>query len=597
MNGIRFTPTMLAAACATMLSACGSGNDGQAHAASTSQPQPATQTISGKAIDGYLAGALVCLDLNTNGVCDTGEPSATTDANGNFAIAYDGDATGQRLLAQVSASTRDLSRPQGFQFPASFTLSAVASGTANQHVTPLTAMVAAQMEAGMSQAEAIAAVQKLLGAQIDPASDYVANGDVTTLAKASQIVDKITSLAATGNVDAAAARNTLNAIIAKGDVVSVTQTDVDAQAAKPVYTLADASQVLASPLYSFVDAYMTTLDGPTQAIQQIVSAKLQTTYQSRQVGGTIWTDLPRDKATSYLESRAQFVLKSDGTWTDMLTPADWRAPVTLTSIGKTLKGNDPATGIGVTFEERRVDLSNQPATLGVSGTLFGPDVSVYPALASPFPSRTSGYLGIKSFAEDYVVLPLGLGNPFCEFPYSKGGACAATYATRPNLPPYDPSRPPYNPNVPQNDAKLPSPLTSVQQLVGLSIVDSQILQATAEILPSGQARITVEFDPRTPDDDVIFNATWSIYARNPNVMVFDMARADAQTLASTGAPVPLTQGAKFVLAVRNGQLHGGLLFPAGYGQRTIQFANALPSVLTTPIARPPLLSTQRMSAN
>lgn len=584
MNGIRLTPTILAAACTAMLSACGSGNDGQAPAAGTSQPQPAAQTISGKAIDGYLAGALVCLDLNTNGVCDTDEPSATTDANGNFSIAYDGDATGQRLLAQVGASTRDLSRPQGFQFPASFTLSAVASGTANQHVTPLTAMVAAQMEAGMSQAEAIAAVQNLLGAQIDLASDYVANGDATTLAKASQIVDKITSLAANGNVDAAAARNALNAVIAKGDVASVTQADVDAQASKPVYTLADASQVLTSPLYSFVDAYLTTLDGPTQAIQQIVGGKLQTTYQSRAVGGTTWTDLPTDKETSYLESRAQFVLKSDGTWSDMLTPADWRAPVTLTSIGKTLKGKDPATGIGVTFEERRVDLSNQPATLGVSGTMFARDTSIYPVLASPFPAGTNGFLGIKSYADDYVVLPLGLSNPICQFPYLKDGSCATTYATRPNLPPYDPTRAPYDPNVPQNDPKLPSPLTSVQQLVGLSLVDSQILQATVEILAGGQAKITVEFDPRTPDDDKVLNATWSVYARNPNVLVFDIARADAQTIASVSdTSWSLTQGAKFVLAVRQGQLQSGLLFPAGYGQRSIQFAGSLPRLLTTPV--------------
>ena len=36
-------------------------------------------TISGKAIDPYLKGSKVCLDLNTNRVCDVNEPYTTTN--------------------------------------------------------------------------------------------------------------------------------------------------------------------------------------------------------------------------------------------------------------------------------------------------------------------------------------------------------------------------------------------------------------------------------------------------------------------------------------------------------------------------------------
>lgn len=591
MNGIKLTPTVLAAACAALLSACGGDGGGSSPAAAPTQPQQPIAAISGKAIDGYLSGATVCLDVNGNGACDSGEPATTTDASGSFSIPFEGSAEGERLLVQVSATTRDLSRPQGYQFPAGFTLSAVVGSGSATHVTPLTTMVAAQMDAGMTEAEAIAAVQALLGLNIDPTADYVASGDTATASAAGQMVDKITALASGGKADATAVRNMLNAMIAKNDIASITQADVDAQATQPVYATADAAKALANPLYSFVDAFSINLDGPTQGIQQIVDAKLQTTYQSRALGSTEWKDLSTAERTSYLEPLAQFVLKPDGNWTEMLTPSDWRAPIALTSIGKTLKGKDPVTGIGVTFEERSVDLSNQPATLGVSGTMFAPDVSVYPALAMPFPSGTNGYLGIKSFADDYVVLPMGLANPSCQFPYLKDGGCATTYATSPNLPPYDPARPQYDPNVPQNDPKLPSPLTSVQQLVGLTLSDPVILAADIEILAQGQARIRVDFDPRTPDDDQIINATWSTYPRNPNVMVFDISRADAKILASVAdTPWSLTQGAKFVLALRSGQLHSGLLFPAGYGQRTIQFAGGLPKILTTPINPTPRLS-------
>lgn len=43
-------------------------------------------TVRGKTIDGYIQGALVFADANRNGVLDTGEVNATTDAAGNYEI-------------------------------------------------------------------------------------------------------------------------------------------------------------------------------------------------------------------------------------------------------------------------------------------------------------------------------------------------------------------------------------------------------------------------------------------------------------------------------------------------------------------------------
>lgn len=58
------------------LSACG-GSDG---------PQ-----VSGQVLGSYIQNAKVCLDLNDNGKCDSGEPSAMTDAKGNFSIGDSGN--------------------------------------------------------------------------------------------------------------------------------------------------------------------------------------------------------------------------------------------------------------------------------------------------------------------------------------------------------------------------------------------------------------------------------------------------------------------------------------------------------------------------
>ena len=44
------------------------------------------KTISGKAVDGYISGAKVCLDINSNNICDTNEPSTTTSNDGSFTL-------------------------------------------------------------------------------------------------------------------------------------------------------------------------------------------------------------------------------------------------------------------------------------------------------------------------------------------------------------------------------------------------------------------------------------------------------------------------------------------------------------------------------
>jgi len=44
------------------------------------------KTINGQAIDGYISGAKVCLDINSNDICDSNEPYTTTQSDGSFSF-------------------------------------------------------------------------------------------------------------------------------------------------------------------------------------------------------------------------------------------------------------------------------------------------------------------------------------------------------------------------------------------------------------------------------------------------------------------------------------------------------------------------------
>ena len=95
----RYTALTLAML-ALSLSACNSSNDGTNNTSST---------ITGKAADGYLKNAKVCLDANQNFKCDAGEVSAITAANGSYELNASADALNRYplLLEATAGKTSD----------------------------------------------------------------------------------------------------------------------------------------------------------------------------------------------------------------------------------------------------------------------------------------------------------------------------------------------------------------------------------------------------------------------------------------------------------------------------------------------------------
>ncbi len=132
-----------------------------------------TQALTGKAADGYLANATVCLDLNGNKVCDAGEPSATTGPNGDFTInASASDVNSATIIVEIIPNvTEDKDNP-GVKLTKAYSLTAPPGYT---FVSPITTLVQAEVEkSGGSISNAENILKARLGTEVDFDSDYVA---------------------------------------------------------------------------------------------------------------------------------------------------------------------------------------------------------------------------------------------------------------------------------------------------------------------------------------------------------------------------------------------------------------------------------------
>ena len=152
------TPITLACA----LAACGGDSGG-----GNTTPPVSTTTYSGKVVAtaftpdvsgnpkltaGYYAGATVFLDTNGNGVLDSGETSAVTDANGNFKLTVVSGTTGQ-FVANIPTSATNTAAAASA--PAHLILRASAAQVADQGntaivISPLSTEVQRLVEANTS---------------------------------------------------------------------------------------------------------------------------------------------------------------------------------------------------------------------------------------------------------------------------------------------------------------------------------------------------------------------------------------------------------------------------------------------------------------
>ncbi len=153
---------------AALLTGCGGGGGGT--------PPTPTVAVAGVAVDGYLHNAIAFLDLNGNEQLDAGEPSARTNARGEFSLNATAEqkAAASVVIQAIAGETIDMDSPNA---PLSASMTLLAPPGKPEVVSPLTTWVAGTMRREnktLDQAKASVALELGLNADV-LLQDFVAN--------------------------------------------------------------------------------------------------------------------------------------------------------------------------------------------------------------------------------------------------------------------------------------------------------------------------------------------------------------------------------------------------------------------------------------
>jgi hypothetical protein len=206
---LNFSPaSLLAVPLLLALSACGGGGGGGG----------TTTSFSGAVIDGYIANAKVCLDVNANLECDAAEPTDFTDAEGNYSFEYTGNTAGMHVLALVTEDSIDSDTG-----PVTEPFSLLAPAEKPKAITPLTTLVSSDMiETGSSATDAEASVKVALNTTKNLLDyDFKEANDTDTLA-----VAQVTALAL-ANAKEAIKADASGAALSSADVLKAAVAQVN----------------------------------------------------------------------------------------------------------------------------------------------------------------------------------------------------------------------------------------------------------------------------------------------------------------------------------------------------------------------------------
>jgi hypothetical protein len=166
---------------ASLLAACGGGGGGSIE----------QETITGKVIDGYVANAIVCIDLNQNGRCDSDEPQTRSDAAGVYQLSIAKGAVEPLLAEVIAGESRDADQP-GVAATTSYRM-ASPSRNYSTNITPFTTLVQLCGEADMPLAESLVRNVVGLPPQIDINVDYTASPGSMTQSVAKSVAAALKS--------------------------------------------------------------------------------------------------------------------------------------------------------------------------------------------------------------------------------------------------------------------------------------------------------------------------------------------------------------------------------------------------------------------
>ena len=171
--------TLAAALSLGVLAGCGGGG--------SSTPSTST-SVSGAVADGYLVGATVFMDKNSNYQLDAGEPTAMTDANGAYTLSIDSADMGKYPLVAMAIKGQTIDKDTNQPVANSYMLSmpaAAMSGTVNSNfISPMSTLIREKMAANpsMTMNDAMTQLrnQMNLPAGMNMMADYVAGSQSGT---------------------------------------------------------------------------------------------------------------------------------------------------------------------------------------------------------------------------------------------------------------------------------------------------------------------------------------------------------------------------------------------------------------------------------
>ncbi len=179
-----------------LLAACGGGSAGntsesvepeagaavgEAEGTESSSSQTPASTVFGRVADGYIKGAIVCVDMNDNDSCDTDEPSTVTGDGGTYNLDIPDGAQEKSIVADIPAEAIDEDTGEAVGKPLVF----IAPANKPEFLSPITTLIHQELRANpaLDIDDAEQAVKSILGIDdedISLFSDYVAEGKDTS---------------------------------------------------------------------------------------------------------------------------------------------------------------------------------------------------------------------------------------------------------------------------------------------------------------------------------------------------------------------------------------------------------------------------------
>ncbi len=149
---------------ASLLVSCGGGGSLAPDSTATT-PQALVQdvTLQGKAIDGYLKLATICLDLDNNGYCQaSSEPTTSTDENGSYWLRITKEIQQSSAFANAHLLVfGGTDSDTGKAFEGTLKAPLDMNNTHSLFITPVTTLVAQLITQGKTKEEALERVSKL----------------------------------------------------------------------------------------------------------------------------------------------------------------------------------------------------------------------------------------------------------------------------------------------------------------------------------------------------------------------------------------------------------------------------------------------------